>query len=643
MSGPAIHHIVAKEYINNVLRAKYNDPLSMSFWNKMDTGDFAPVYNLGAQGPDFLFFNMADWPLGGVLKPLAQVYWEVEEFMEEFKEKLKSLIPDEVWALISTLETLADDAVERSALLSEISELLTDVQNNIEALKDLVEKKIQEYITDSFDFFNMLKHPQQHGQEYSDWWWFDSLHIRRTGRFLREMLIRSSENSMERAFALGYLTHFSTDTVGHPFVNAISGGPYRTHSQRHKVVENHQDVWAYKNYTGGEFVKSNLAGQYLINGDEKELPDSLKKFIISCINKVYYDGTKPLYGKEIKAEDLDISYRLWLKWFTRTTNSLDLPEPKPYSLTEEIIETWEKFVDNVGDIGDMVGGGLSGGGGILGFLKALAALIAGGILLGAALIDFIAGEIATIGTSSIRYFLSLTYEALYNSFMNFRHGLVMNGFEFPTVSGLDFYMTKHMINTKSYDLCSHNARSLPNAHAYPSNKFKMSWMEGESHLIYPWPTASNLEKDPCTGFPSPYYDKTPEWYMTNPDNNFRIESYNYFKEFVESSTPNPSVSGITGRFTELSKMALRDGLGNALKLGEYLYSEFHEKGKDVDYAEFNLDSDRGYAFKCWRKVYDTSLINDPVNNYSKTNVSIETDKKVPYIHTDIIYPAGGVL
>ncbi|HBI04239.1 MAG TPA: hypothetical protein DDY49_09455, partial [Paenibacillaceae bacterium] len=82
-----------------------------------------------AQGPDFLFFNVNDWPLGGVIKPLAQIYYEVEEFIQEFIEKLKKMIPEEVWALIATLESLAADAVERSVLLSEISAILTDVQN----------------------------------------------------------------------------------------------------------------------------------------------------------------------------------------------------------------------------------------------------------------------------------------------------------------------------------------------------------------------------------------------------------------------------------------------------------------------------------------------------------------------------------
>lgn len=640
MSGPAVHHIIADEFLRSQLRNRFTDATSLAFWDQMEKGDFAPAYHLGAQGPDFLFFNVNDW--GGGIKPLAQVYYEVEEFMEEFIQQIKDLIPDEVWALISTLETLAADAVERSVLLSEISSILSDVQNNIDVLKKLVETKIEEYILNSTDWFDVLKHPQQHGQDFSQWWWFDTLHIRRTGTFLKELFVNSSENSIERAFALGYLTHYSADVVGHSFVNAVSGGPYRTHSQRHKVVENHQDVWAYNKYVGGEFVKSNLGAEYLFNGKD-ELPPSLNKFILKCIRNTYYNQGGNLYGKEIKNDDIDIAYKTWLRWFTHATNSLDLPMPKPYSLTAEIKDAWDKFTDNAGDISDWVGSSISGNGGILGFFKALAALIAGPILLAAALVDFIAGSITTLGAAPIRYLLSLSYEALYNAFMNLRQGLSLTGFAFPTVSGLGHYMTKHMINTSYEDKFHHNANSLPQINAYPSIKYKMNGMESESHLVYPWPTVSNLERDSAAGFPPSYLDKTPEWYMTHPRNTFSKGMYEYFKNFNESDVVNPSQAELIKNYTSFYNMVKENGLGNAVDFSFNLYNQFFELGSKVEYPDFILDSDKGHAFKCWRKVIDSTLINAPVNDPFKTNVPIEKDKKVLNTQLDIIDSAGGVL
>ena len=43
------------------------------------------------------------------------------------------------------------------------------------------------------------------------------------------------------AFAVGWMSHCATDVTGHAFTNAKSGGPYRTHWQRHHLVENHMD------------------------------------------------------------------------------------------------------------------------------------------------------------------------------------------------------------------------------------------------------------------------------------------------------------------------------------------------------------------------------------------------------------------
>lgn len=638
MSGPAVHHIIAKEFLLKSLKIKYSDPTSMAYWDQMDTGKFAPIYHLGAQGPDFLFFNMNDWPSGGVVKSLAQHYWEIQEFMEDFVVKVKELVPVELWEAIDTLETLKKDAVERSATLSEIESLCNDVKNNIDGLKILVETKIKEYVTDSFDIFNELQHPLQHGQQYSEWWWFDILHYRRTGRYLGELLKNSSNYTPERAYALGYMTHYATDTVGHSFVNAISGGPFRTHAQRHKVVENHQDVWAFNHYINGEFITSNIAKHYIINDDPVSLPQNLKTFILQCINNVYYENGNPLYGKSLSEDDLDISYKCWLKWFTGSTNDHKLPHPKPYSLTAEIAEEWKKFTKNVGDIGDYVGNSLSGGGGLLGFLKALAALIAGPILLAGAAVDFLIGEITTIGAAPMRFFLSLTYEAIYNAYQNFRQGLVMNGFGFPSIAQLNHPFTRHMINSRYVDKFMHNANSLPAANSYPSTKFNL--IGPESHLVYPFPIAGSLEIDKSAGFPNSYFPSDPSHYMTDSNLIFQKDKYDYYRRFTEI---NPNPDNLDSNFNKFSVEASEGGLGNAVNFSEALYAEYLEKGKEINFIDFNLDSDRGYGFKCWRKVTDTSFINKPVNDYKNTNVPIELDKKVPNTQTDIIDPDRSVL
>ncbi|MEI6577162.1 MAG: zinc dependent phospholipase C family protein [Bacteroidota bacterium] len=637
MSGPAIHHVVAKRFLDEYLKQKYTDVNSTNFWNKMESGDFAPPFHLGAQGPDFLFFNMSDWPMGGAIKTVAQVYGEVEEFLADVVEKIKSVVPQALWDAIAYLDTLADTAVERSATLSEIAQLTGDVQNNIDAIKTIVMTKIEEYITSSYDLFSLVSHPQQQGQDYPEWWWFDAMHIRRTGKFTEALLKYSSHGTMERAYALGYLTHYAADVVGHPFVNAVAGGPYRTHGQRHKVVENHQDVWAFDQYMGREFITSNLASEYVINGNPNELPSGLKDLILKSIQKVYYKNGVNVYGKNIQGSDLDIAYKFWLKWFTGATNSMALPAPKPYSLTAEVVECWEKFKDNAGDVLNYMGSSSSGGFSIWGFFEALAALILGPFLLAAALVDFLLGLVTTLGAAPIRFLLSLSYEALYNAYQNLRQGLVLNGFAFPPVSQLGHYMTKHMVKTSEPDIFGHNANSLPLAACYPALKFKLGSALSESHLVYPFPVSVNKEPDKATGFPSSYFGKFPSWYIDNPRNIYNRERDDYFRNFIESGAIHPTPVELDTKYTQLGDKAKQAGLGNAIAFSDALYTDFlTASGRRI--ADFSLDSDKGYAFKCFRKVKDISYINKPINSFHETNVEMETSKTVLNIVTDIIDP-----
>ncbi len=53
------------------------------------------------------------------------------------------------------------------------------------------------------------------------------------------------------AYATAWITHVGTDVLGHSFVNAQAGGPFRTHWQRHHLVENHLDAYNYEGTGNG--------------------------------------------------------------------------------------------------------------------------------------------------------------------------------------------------------------------------------------------------------------------------------------------------------------------------------------------------------------------------------------------------------
>lgn len=79
-----------------------------------------------------------------------------------------------------------------------------------------------------------------------------------------------------------------------------------------------------------------------------------------------------------------------------------------------------------------------------------------------------------------------------------------------------------------------------------------------------------------------------------------------------------------------------------MAFSDALYGEFLRKGADTHFIDLNLDSDRGYAFKSWRKVVDSSFLNSPINDVAKVNVAIEDDKQVPDVQDDILYPDWSV-
>lgn len=71
------------------------------------------------------------------------------------------------------------------------------------------------------------------------------MHKERTGAFLLALL-RGARTSVQRDYALGFLTHYATDTTFHPFVYARTSTPQgRPSSTLHCAYEHALDQWLY--------------------------------------------------------------------------------------------------------------------------------------------------------------------------------------------------------------------------------------------------------------------------------------------------------------------------------------------------------------------------------------------------------------
>jgi hypothetical protein len=629
MPGPAVHHLIASDV---------RDTLELTI-----TQANSPAYYLGAQGPDFLFFNTKD--VHPSIGEFVHYVLEVTNYLEDIKQQIMDAVPQELIDAADAIADVYDTVQEHSAALTELEEGLADSSALIQSLTSSITLALETFVTRNVDLFNVLQHPIQDGHFHSVWWWFDTMHYRRTGSFTSTLLNTSAPNTMNRAYAQGYLTHYAADIVGHPFVNIVAGGPYRTQAQRHKVAENIHDAWFYNKYTGaGELVTSKLGEKYLFDGSDI-MPDDLASFIQSSIQSTYY-GTMngpygPLYGQEILIADIKDAYQIWVNWFMKATNASILRQPVPYSFTDEIGEVWQQFVDNCGDIWGTITNPTSGSFGIIGVFKALGAAILSPLLLAAALVDFIAANILTVGAAPLRFLVSLAYQELYSAYLTLHQAVVLAGWGYPFNSELSHYLSSHLINTQMPDIFGNAAMTLYSL--YPMKKFKLPGMECESHLIYPLADPSQMEHDHCQGAPKSYYMATPERYARG-SMSFNSTTYPTYRDFVEKQAGDQAAD-VTAHFADLANTSSNEVFGDAIHFCAELHSE--AASGIASFPDLNMDADRGIGYKGWRKVHDLADVNNPdpalrSEQYLADN-SVNSDGNVLNVQTDVINPAEAVL
>ncbi|MGD0122472.1 MAG: zinc dependent phospholipase C family protein [Candidatus Limnocylindrales bacterium] len=201
----------------------------------------------GAFGPD-LFFLLPDFK-GDVGKGLLAVVdwvlktWKVmdDNFISAWDQWMSPVLDEQT--------TLANALT--GGMLAECSEALNSANS---ALNDLALGLLGQAV----DVFGLFSSGTQTGYADSAFYWSDMFHYRKTYQFARALYKNAlladadkpaSEPSRvpkQQAFALGWISHCATDVAGHPFTNAKCGGPYRTHWQRHHVIENHMDARVYE-------------------------------------------------------------------------------------------------------------------------------------------------------------------------------------------------------------------------------------------------------------------------------------------------------------------------------------------------------------------------------------------------------------
>lgn len=238
---------------------------------------------VGAIGPD-LFFFCQDYSSSPLVKSQFQddllmlamrvIYW-VDDARDENWEPLLVLLAevDKTFAnivrLLLKLEALWKKFVAAwndtigpyvkvadSALDNLTGGVVSAAGDAISELVDGLKQVVIEELATFADVFSWFSLKMRKGWDEKSFLWSDMLHYRKTTQMARALLEDAQrqyqQNGNEtqfaqfQAFALGWVCHLGTDVIAHSFVNEQCGGPFRTHWQRHHLVENHIDAWNYR-------------------------------------------------------------------------------------------------------------------------------------------------------------------------------------------------------------------------------------------------------------------------------------------------------------------------------------------------------------------------------------------------------------
>jgi hypothetical protein len=257
-----------------------------------------PIYtNVGAIGPDLFFFcqDYSSGPLAAfefqddlLMLAMAAYYW-VDHAKDEEWEPLLLILGevDQTFAsivrLLIKLKKLWDEFVAAwdatiGPIVDTAAQVLDDLTGGvISALGDAIDQLVngivkiaEEELLTFADVFSWFSLKMRVGWDEQAFTWSDMLHYRHTNEMARNLMVEAKaqfdddgdKDKFEQfqAFVLGWICHVGTDTIAHSFVNEQAGGPFRTHWQRHHLVENHIDAWNYRQAgAGGSLIQDDLA------------------------------------------------------------------------------------------------------------------------------------------------------------------------------------------------------------------------------------------------------------------------------------------------------------------------------------------------------------------------------------------------
>lgn len=252
---------------------------------------------VGAIGPD-LFFFLQDYnkpwiPCDEIMLAMNLLYYlDDNGYLEDPWDGILTILSTEVpdgWAKIlrfivalrkiwRDFKEIYDETI--GPIIDKVGEVIDDLGGNLltaladamTALKEGIIALAQKELLTEVDLFSWFSLKMRGGVDEQAFCWSDMTHYRRTSVIPARLVekargMMNSEDKLTRehgdqllAFSMGWIAHAGTDVVAHSFVNEQCGGPFRTHWQRHHLIENHIDAWNYQCTKDGRLPQDSFIG-----------------------------------------------------------------------------------------------------------------------------------------------------------------------------------------------------------------------------------------------------------------------------------------------------------------------------------------------------------------------------------------------
>jgi len=608
--------------------------------------------SLGAIGPDLFFFlpDFRDTKLGPINIPLSSVLANFVHYLYKLYDAVDPYITK--WE--KYIGPIAEDTEEEiSRLTGGLSEVVGNVAGELSAI---LTTALEDLATQNWDLFTYFSLGHNKGWDEQAFLWSDMLHYRRTGQFGRALWRAATAmddadlRARAQAYALGYITHVGADVTGHPFVNAIAGGPFRLHWQRHHLVENHLDAFWYLRdpnrpgsstqypqltesalyydiafdesdagvvnrpaYPGGSTLRENWERRRLLDLDST-LAEPIATLLHDAIKDVFYsNGVHP---KILRDEDgrptvelIEETYRLLFSFLKMTTvDGFAHEPPAPPELFPNL-----QF-PTPSDPQESAPGSDSGDSNwfddLLDFLLSIINALAYILEVALYLATLPWAVLADILTYPIRLGLYYALELpLYHLLKTFRSALVMTGYMLPmddeislglVAIGLPDAAVFRTVMGDIGDLFPAGALPPPGKTPYADRLYPHLFAtesDGrtptEFHQPWAYPTAQPAELAQTTV--GPYAQRSLPSVLFQPvptDANVR-------DQLETAASPNDA--------NQAARTLLRTDahLGDAVSFSCYQIwlhtrqSPQPNQKTEVPYVDWNLDGDRGYGYKAW--------------------------------------------